>query len=97
LKDLQQWKEAPLDCVVLSLYQLQAFYSNEIKRGLAGLGQYTLSPGYSSLATDCLGLDYIPTNTPEEIVQAIAKHEVLLPEVEKVQWHITIPSVCYCA
>ena len=47
LKDLQDWKEAPLDCVVLSLYQLQAFYLNETKRGLAGLGKYTIAPGFS--------------------------------------------------
>ena len=35
IKDFQQWKEAPLDLFVLALYQLQAFYYNEIQRGLA--------------------------------------------------------------
>ena len=81
LKDLQQWKEAPLDCVVLSLYQLQAFYCNEIRRGL---GQYTLSPEFSSLTTDRLSLEYIPAQMPEEIVQGIIKREVPVPAVEKV-------------
>ena len=42
LKDIQEWKEAPIDCVVLGLYQLQCFFVNEIRRGLAGYGQYTL-------------------------------------------------------
>ena len=30
IKDFQQWKEASLDLFVLALYQLQAFYCNEI-------------------------------------------------------------------
>ena len=36
IKDFQSWKEAPLDSFVLALFQLQAYYGNEIKRGLAG-------------------------------------------------------------
>ena len=40
VKDLEDWKEAPLESLILSLYQLQAFYMNETKRGLAGLGNY---------------------------------------------------------
>ena len=35
IKDLQGWKEAPVDCVMLAVYQLQAFYLNEIRQGLA--------------------------------------------------------------
>ena len=37
MKDFQSWKEAPLDTVVFALYQLQVYYSNEIKRGFAGI------------------------------------------------------------
>ena len=48
-------------------------YCNEIRRGL---GQYTLSSEFSSLATDRLSLEYIPAQTPEEIVQGIIKREV---------------------
>lgn len=81
LKDLQEWKEAPLDRVVLSLYQLQAFYCNEIKRGLARLGEYTLAPEYKSLQIDGFHLEYIPTKTPEEIVQGIREGKV--PELEE--------------
>ena len=36
IKDFQSWKEAPLDSFVLALFQLQAYYGNEIKRVLAG-------------------------------------------------------------
>jgi len=45
LKDLQGWKEAPVDCVVRSLlFQLQSFYLNEVKSRLARLGEYSLLP-----------------------------------------------------
>lgn len=37
LKHLQEWKEIPVDMAVLSLYHLQAYYSNEWERGLAGI------------------------------------------------------------
>ena len=48
LKSLQEWKEAPLDCMVLSLYYLQMFYLCEIERGKQGLGEYKLHPQFSS-------------------------------------------------
>jgi len=37
IKEFQSWKEAPLDSFVLAMYQLQVYYCNEIKRGLAGM------------------------------------------------------------
>ena len=42
-------EEAPVDSVVLSLFQLQVFYYNEVKRGLAGLGEYTLLVNFMSI------------------------------------------------
>ena len=36
LKRLQRWREGPVDTIVLTLYHLQAFFNNEIQRGLAG-------------------------------------------------------------
>ncbi len=36
LKRLQKWHEVPIDTIILSLYHNQAFYYNEIQRGLAG-------------------------------------------------------------
>lgn len=37
LKRLQRWHEVPIDSIVLTLYHLQAYYYNEIQRGLAGI------------------------------------------------------------
>ena len=42
LKSLQQWKEVPVDCIVLSFYLLQSFFMNEITRGLTSQGNYHL-------------------------------------------------------
>jgi len=33
LKRLQEWKEAPVDCLALSLHYLQGYYLHEIERG----------------------------------------------------------------
>ena len=76
LKDLQDWKEAPLDSLVLSLYQLQAFYLNETKQGLAGLGNYTVAPKYQAACLDHqVAVQYLPTNYPEDIVKRIGEGE----------------------
>ena len=71
IKDLQGWKEAPVDCVMLAVYQLQAFYLNEIRRGLTGIGEYHLKSTYTSIQANLSIVDYIPTSTPEEIVERI--------------------------
>ena len=34
LKSLQQWKEVPVECILLSFYLLQSFFMNEIKEVL---------------------------------------------------------------
>ena len=69
MKDLQEWKEAPIDCVVLSLFQLQVFYLNEVKRGLAGLGEYTLLPEFCDLHESFV--QPYEGRSPQEIVQSI--------------------------
>jgi hypothetical protein len=48
LKRLLEWKEVPLDKIVLSLYLLQNFYSLEIQRGLASIGNYNLKKKFSN-------------------------------------------------
>ena len=42
LHRLVQWKEVPVDTMVLCLYHLQNFYLNETLRGLCDLGNYKL-------------------------------------------------------
>ena len=81
LKDLQKWKEAPLDCVLLSLYQLQAFYLNETKRGLVGLGDYSIAPEYQFIRFDHLDVQYLPTSSPDEIVQRIKEGKSMIGNV----------------
>ena len=49
LKSLQQWKEVPVDCIVLSFYLLQSYFMNEVTRGLAGQGSYHLHPQFLPL------------------------------------------------
>lgn len=72
IKDLQGWKEAPLDCIVLALHQLQAYYYNEIQRGFTGIGEYHIAKPYASLRVDAsLHVEYIPACSPEEIVTFI--------------------------
>ena len=96
LKDLQEWKEAPLDCVLLALYQLQAFYSNEIKRGFAGLGEYTVFPKYKSFHLEQFSEQYLPTCSPVDIVKNIRDGKVqnleTLPHAVKVSF-LTIVSL----
>ena len=36
LKRIQRWREVPIDSIVLAVYNLQAYYHNEIQRGFAG-------------------------------------------------------------
>jgi len=45
LKSLQQWKEVPVDCILLSFYLMQSFFMNEITRGLEGQGQKNSADG----------------------------------------------------
>jgi len=45
LKHLQEWKEAPIDAMALSLFRLAQFHITEISRGRAGFGNYQLRNG----------------------------------------------------
>lgn len=71
MKDLQGWKEAPLDCVVLALYLLQAYYTNEIKRGLAGIGEYHVVSSMKACQLQHFSHQFIPTASPNEIIRNI--------------------------
>jgi len=45
LKRLQDWREAPVDSMVLSLFRLSQYHLVEIRRGLCGQGEYCLRDG----------------------------------------------------
>ncbi len=71
LKRLQNWREVPVDAIVLSLYYLQAFYSNEVQRGFAGLGNFKLSAEFAAAQRAADEIITISTYQPEEIVNRI--------------------------
>ena len=68
LKHYEGWKEAPLDSMVLGLYQIQVYYHNEIQRGYGGLGSYSLSPDYSFAAIPLDELVTLSVTSPANIV-----------------------------
>ena len=90
IKDLQGWKEAPVDCVMLAVYQLQAYYLNEIRWGLAGIGEYHLKSDYASIQANHGLVDYIPTSTPEEVVERIKNGEST--RIEEIQIKTELPD-----
>ncbi|KAK3092727.1 hypothetical protein FSP39_006618 [Pinctada imbricata] len=89
LHDLQGWKEAPIDCVMLGFKMLQSYYLNEIRRGKSGLGNYTLRPQYHDMLED---LETSMPNTschPNDIVQSIKEKKPEQTEQckERVEYH----------
>jgi len=54
LKRLQEWKEAPVDAMALSLFRLSQYHLVEIKRGLCGQGEYQLRVGVDACVTTVL-------------------------------------------
>ena len=77
LKQLQQWHEAPVDCMLLSMQHLQSYYLTEIARGQNGMGNYHLHPQFLQV-TNTIPLPTGPLFSPEEIVQRI-KGELIKP------------------
>ena len=69
LKELQRWKEVKIDHAVLAFYQMQAFYSNEIKRGFSGIGEYYVLSQYPSVVSGMKEIELIPTFSPKERLQ----------------------------
>ena len=69
LKQLQEWHEAPVDCMILALHHLQSYYLVEIARGQHNMGDYHLHAQFSPLAETTP----FPTSTysPHEIVSRI--------------------------
>lgn len=83
LKRLHSWREVPLDAIVLSLYHLQAFYLNEIQRGFAGIGSFTLVPELMKAQRSVDEILLIPTFQPEEIVERIQLRNLSVVTIDK--------------
>ena len=72
LKQLQEWRESPLDCMILALNHLQSYYKVEIMRGQHGLGKYHLHLQYRKL----INTQPLPVEneySPKQIVERIKK------------------------
>ena len=68
-KDVQDHKELPLDCVVLSFLQLSIYYCNEIKKGLGNTGEFRLRNEYREYFIDSKYVELRKAVAPSEIVK----------------------------
>ena len=75
IKDLQEWKEAPADVLLLSFFHLQAYYYNEIRRGMCGLGEYRWKTILAYLSKDAGEAEYMKCQSPDEIVKLLKDEE----------------------
>ena len=60
-----------MDAIVLALYHLQAFYHNEVQRGFAGLGNYSLCVAFQAAKCSADELNIVPAIPPEDIVSRV--------------------------
>ena len=70
IKRLQEWKEAPLDSMVLSFYRLVQFSLVEVCRGRKSLGDYELKPELKIVYKDD-DTPILAAIAPEAIIQRI--------------------------
>ena len=84
LKQLQEWRESPLDCMILALYYLQCYYLVEITRGQHGLGNYHLHSSFHGIF-DEQPIPQMTVYPPEDIVQRIKGELVEKSKDEKHQ------------
>ena len=77
LKRLQKWREAPLDSILFSLYQLQIYYFNEIQRGLCQSGDYRLSSHFAYCARDPTEVQLIESVCPHDIVDRVQAQQAI--------------------
>ena len=79
IKHLQEWREAPIDCALLSFHSLQSYYMVEIIRGQWGMGKYHLCSGQ-----DCIESSQPIFNDtviePQEIVNHIKGQRITVAE-----------------
>ena len=60
IKDLNNWKEGPIDCILLSFRFLQQYFLSEIRRGRAAIGNFTLTSAMAQRTIDMDSLDMQP-------------------------------------
>ena len=50
-----------------------SYFLNEIRRGFAGVGEYHIAKSFSSMKLDRDAVEYLPSCSPEKIVDSIRK------------------------
>lgn len=70
-KYILERKTKPLDVVVLALYQLSIYYSNEIKLGFENIGEYKLKAEFKHFSTEKEYLQQREVTDPVEIVKKL--------------------------
>ena len=78
LKDFQNRKEVPIDCLLMSLKLIQGFLEEEYRRGKMGLGNFSLKSKYKQFKTDA---DNFKPGTlvchPKDIVNSIHNRDFI--------------------
>ena len=79
LKDFQNWKEVPIDGLLMSLKLIQGFREEECRRGKMGLGNYSLKSKYKQFKTDAE--NFQPRTLvchPKDIVNSIRNRDFIV-------------------
>ena len=95
LKDFQNWKEVPLDCLMMSLKLIQGFYSEECRRGKAGLGNFSLKSKYVKFRTPTENFEsrHLVCH-PKDMVNSIKKYRIC-KKLQYVPFHCALfHSMC---
>jgi hypothetical protein len=75
LKQENEWKELPVDMLVLGFHFLQTFKHFEIMRGMAGIGDYHLKAEISRASIPPEELSYLKkTSPPSDIISYLKTH-----------------------
>ncbi|MEW8488049.1 MAG: hypothetical protein AB2705_22975 [Candidatus Thiodiazotropha sp.] len=93
LKDFQNWKEVPLDSLLMSLKLIQGFYEEECRRGKVGLGNYTIKSRYSKFKTDIENFE--PRTLvchPKDIVSSIRNRDFISHDFERLPRNQDAPN-----
>ena len=88
-KRLNDWKEAPVDVMALSLFRLAQFHNLEVQRGRLGLGEYQLRDNYHPVhyADIVLPVGVVPYGDIVSRLRKIpdvASNPVIIPTVSSV-------------
>ena len=74
LKNLQKFREVPLDTIMLAFKMLQTYHLNEVDRGLSGLGNYSLKKKFlTKFQVPVQKLRWRQVCNPQQIVDSLKR------------------------